>query len=169
MNPDVLYETALDFLQQIGIIAVAVCAAALLAWLVSRQVKARFKAHCVEPENRALAVTAYLHAPRALRKYAVKTREGDKTVKRRARLVGFTQNSLKSQVKMIIAWPTETYTTQLHEVEGKSLLLRLGFPEGTEFILAESKYSGRDYEHPFSLVAVLPVDMTPVTDWQAPS
>lgn len=170
MNPDVLYENALDFLQQIGVIAVVVCAAALLVWLAFPHVKAFFEVlFYVQRENRGLAVTAYLHAPRALRKYAVKIREGDKTVKRRARLVGFSPNELKSQVTMIIAWPSETYTTQLHKVEGKSLLLRLGFPKGTEFILAESEYSGRDYEHPFSLVAVLPVDMTRVTDWEVPS
>jgi hypothetical protein len=171
MNPDVLYETALEFLQQFGVIAVVVCAAALLVWLAFPHVKAFFEVlFYVQRENRGLAVKAYLRAPRALRKYAVKTREGDKTVKRRARLVGFSPNKLKSQVTMVIAWPTETYTTQLHEVEGKSPPgLRLGFPEGTGFSIAESKYSGRDYEHPFSLVAVLPVDMTPVTDWQAPS
>ena len=128
MNPDVLYENALDFLQQIGIIAVVICAAALLVWLgwlAFPHVKAFFEVFYVQRENRGLAVKAYLRAPRALRKYAVKTREGDKTVKRRARLVGFSPNKLKSQVTMVIAWPTETYTTQLHEVEGKSLLLSL--------------------------------------------
>lgn len=172
MNPDDLYETALDFLQQIGIIAVVICAAALLVWLgwlAFPHVKAFFEVFYVRPENRALAVKAYLLAPRALRPYVVKAREGDKTVKRRARLLGYAKNPRKSEVTMVLAWPTDTYSTTLQKVEAKSLLLRLGFPKGTDFRLEETGKSGRDYEHPFSLVAVLPVDATRVTDWEVPS
>lgn len=169
MNPDALYETALGFLQQVGIFAVLVCAAALLGWLVYHLVKALYGFFCVVPENRALAVKAYLLAPLALRQHAVTIREGDKTVKRRARLVGYVKNPLKSQVTMTFAWPTKHFETDLAGVKGESLLLGLGFPEGTGFSLKGSKKKGRSYEHLFSLVAVLPVDASQVTDWRGPS
>ena len=168
MNADFLYETALGFLQQVGIFAVLVCAAALLGWLVYH-LEALYELFCVEPENRALAVKAYLRAPHALRQYAVKICEGDKTVKRRPRMVGYAKNPRKSEVTMILAWPTDEYPTKLQGVKGKSLLLRLGFPKKTDFRIEETEKTGRSYEHLFSLVAVLPVDASQVTDWRGPS